>query len=349
MAREVRELNLPNWFRKWSGLIALIIFALSAALLLHQSLLPHFTLVPLEIIQDIKPWDHLALGPRHNRLIIDPFFIFYPNRALQTAAVQSGRLPLWNPYLFTGTPVIADPNFQPFYLPNLLVAALLPANNALPWLAWFHLTLTGMFMYLFLRRRRLAWFAAVLGGGIWLLNGYLMVWLENPHRLSTAAWMPGLFWAYEVSVEQKKPAWAALAGLFLGLGVLGGQVQFVFIFGLVLFLFSLTKVYFRARDKDEQPARPFLYLILIALIGLSIGALVILPAAEFSSFSQRTVSDALTILDSRWPAGQLITLIAPDFYGNPATKARYWGAINYAEVTVYFGVIALLLALSAVF
>ncbi len=348
MAREVRELILPNWFRKWSGLIALLIFALCAALLLHKSLLPQFTLVPLEIIQDIKPWDHLALGPRHNRLLIDPFFIFYPNRALQTAAIQSGQLPLWNPYLFTGTPVIADPNFQPFYFPNLLVATFLPAYHALPWLAWFHLTLTGMFMYLFLRRR-LAWLAAVLGGGVWLLNGYLMVWLENPHRLSTAAWMPALFWAYEIAVEEKKSAWAALAGLFLGLAVLGGQVQFVFIFGLVLFLYSLIKSFFRARYKQEQPARPIATLLFIALIGLTIGSLVILPAAEFSSFSQRTLADAATILDSRWPATQLITLIAPDFYGNPAAEVRYWGAVNYAEVTVYFGVVALLLALSAVF
>ena len=348
MAQEVRELDLPKRFRKWSGLIALLLFALCAALLLHKALLPQFTLVPLEIIQDIKPWDHLALGPRHNRLIIDPFFIFYPNRALQTAAVQSGRLPLWNPYLFTGTPVVADPNFQPFYLPNLLLAAFLPAARALPWLAWFHLTLTGLFMYLFLRRQRLAWIAAVLGGGIWLLNGYLMVWLENPHRLSTAAWMPAVFWAFEVAVEDRKPAWAALGGLFLGLAVLGGQVQFVFIFGLVLFLYALIKSFFQARG-EGRPFRPLAYLLLVALIGFSIGSVVILPAAEFSSFSQRTLSDAATILDSRWPARQLITLIAPDFYGNPATEAPYWGAINYAEVTVYFGVVALLLAISAVF
>ncbi|MFN2134598.1 MAG: YfhO family protein [Candidatus Promineifilaceae bacterium] len=348
MAHEVQELDLPKRFRKWSGLIALLLFALCAALLLHKALLPQFTLVPLEIIQDIKPWDHLALGPRHNRLIIDPFFIFYPNRALQTAAVQSGRLPLWNPYLFTGTPVVADPNFQPFYLPNLLLAAFLPAARALPWLAWFHLTLTGLFMYLFLRRQRLAWIAAVLGGGIWLLNGYLMVWLENPHRLSTAAWMPAVFWAFEVAVEDRKPAWAALGGLFLGLAVLGGQVQFVFIFGLVLFLYALIKSFFQARG-EGRPFRPLAYLLLVALIGFSIGSVVILPAAEFSSFSQRTLSDAATILDSRWPARQLITLIAPDFYGNPATEAPYWGAINYAEVTVYFGVVALLLAISAVF
>ena len=35
--------------------------------------------------------------------------------------------------------------------------------------------------------------ASDFDGGIWLLNGYLLVWLENPHRLSTAAWLPGIF------------------------------------------------------------------------------------------------------------------------------------------------------------
>ena len=349
MAREGRELNLPHWFSKRSGWIALLIFSLCAAFLLHKSLLPQFTLVPLEIIQDIAPWDHLALGPRANRLLIDPFFIFYPNRALQTAVIQGGQLPLWNPYLFTGTPVIADPNFQPFYLPNLLAALVLPVYLALPWLAWAHLTLSGMFMYLFLRRQRLHWLAATMGGGVWLLNGYLLVWLENPHRLSTAAWLPGVFWAFEVAVQEKKLGWAALAGIFLALAILGGQVQFVFIFGLVLFLYALIKSFLRYRDEQAQPARPLLYLFLIAVIGFSIGALVILPALEFSAFSQRTLSDAAGILDSRWPVTQLITLIAPDFFGNPATEVRYWGAINYAEVTVYFGVVALLMALSAVF
>ena len=333
-AHEERETYLPRSLRKWSGGIAFFIFALGGALLLHRSLLPQYTLAPLEIIQDIKPWDHLALGPRANRLLVDPFFIFYPNRALQTRMIQGGHLPLWNPYLFTGTPVIADPNFQPFYPPNLLAALFVPVQHALPWLAWVHLTLTGMFMYLFLRRRRLNWLAAMLGGGVWQLNGYLLVWLENPHRLSTAAWLPGVFWAYEVAVQEKKPAWAALAGIFLALSILGGQVQFVFIFGLVLFLYTLIKSFLRWKDGRRELDRPWLYLLLVVAIGFSIGALVILPAAEFSSFSQRTLSDATSILGSRWPANQLITLIAPDFFGNPATNVRYWGPINYAEVTV---------------
>lgn len=328
---------------------ALIIFAVSAAILLHKSLLPHFTLVPLEIIQDIKPWDHLDLGPRANRLIIDPFFIFYPNRFIQTAAIQSGHFPLWNPYIFTGTPVLADPNFQPFYLPNLLAAMVLPAHSALPWLAWAHLTLTGLFMYLFLTRKGLHWLAAVLGGGVWLLNGYLLVWLENPHRLSTAAWLPGIFWSFEVALQEKKPVWAAVSGLFLGLAVLGGQVQFVLYFGLILALYTLFQAYYRFKDGLSNRMRPFYYFILLTIIGLGIGSLVILPAAEFSSISQRSIADSVTLLDSRWPVTQLITLIAPDFYGNPASEVLYWGSINYAEVTVYFGIVSLLLAVSAVF
>ncbi len=349
MAREAGASYLSPWLNKWSWLIALSIFALSSALLLHKSLLPQYTLVPLEIIQDIKPWDHLALGPRANRLIIDPFFIFYPNRALQTASILGGRLPFWNPYLFTGTPVIADPNFQPFYLPNLLASLVLPVHLALPWLAWIHLTLSGMLMYLFLRKRSLHWLAASLGGGVWLLNGYLVVWLENPHRLSTAAWLPGVFWAYEEAIQEKKPAWAALAGIFLAMAILGGQVQFVFIFGLALIMYAVIQSFFRMQDSRPDPARPLLYLLLVALIGFLIGALVIIPAAEFSTFSQRTLPDAANFLESRWPATHIIALLAPDLFGNPATEVRYWGAINYAEVTAYFGVVALLLALSAVF
>ena len=52
-------------------------------------------------------------------------------------------------------------------------------ERALPWLAWGHLVLTGSLMYLFLRRQRLHELACVLGGGLWLLNGYGLVWLEN--------------------------------------------------------------------------------------------------------------------------------------------------------------------------
>ena len=65
--------------------------------------------------------------------------------------------------------------------------------------------------------------------------------------------------------------------------------------------------------------------------------------------SQRIRFTADGIQNSRWPLDQIVSLIAPDFYGNPATRVPFWGSVNFAEVTAYFGVVALLLALTAPF
>jgi hypothetical protein len=46
---------------------------------------------------------------------------------------------------------------------------------------------------------------------------------------------------------------------------------------------------------------------------------------------------------------QLISLIVPDFFGNPATVGTYWGEGNYSEQTIYGGLVALLLAVMAPF
>lgn len=335
--------------RRHPSLLAVLVFVGIATAFLQRALLPGYTLLPLDLIQAIAPWDHLDLGPLANPLISDPFYSFYTRRHFLTASIESGQLPLWNPYVLSGTPTIANPNFQPFYVPNLIVALFLPAHHALSWLAWGHLIVTGWLMYGFLRRQRLAWLASVLGGGIWMLNGYLVVWLENPHRLSTLAWLPGIFWAYECAASERRLDYAAVGGVLLGLSILGGQMQFIFAAGLLLGVYVLATMGWDAYEKRRWSLWPLLPLFTIGIIGLGIGAVTLLPAGEFASFSQRLRFTADTIVGTRWPWQHLVTLIAPDFYGNPVNAEKYWGPFNYAELTAYFGVVSLLLALTAPF
>ena len=336
--------------RRRQSLLALIIFAVLATVLINQALLPDYTLLPLDLIQSIAPWDDLDLGPLENSLISDPLYYFYPSRYIQTAEIGNGQIPLWNPYILTGTPVVANPNFQPFYLPNLITAVFLPAHHALPWLAWGHLILTGWLMYGFLRQQKLHWLACILGGGIWMLNGYLVVWLENPHRLSTLAWLPGIFWAYQKAVDERRLDYAAVGGLLLGLSILGGQMQFIFASGLVLGIYALCQVIWDAFKEGRVSLRPLIPLIIIGIIGLGVGAIMLLPAGEFAAFSQRVRFTAETVLHTRFPWEHLVTLIAPDFYGNPVNLEGYWGHLpNYAELAIYFGAVSLLLALTAPF
>jgi len=336
--------------RRRQSLLALVIFAVLATVLLNQALLPDYTLLPLDLIQSIAPWDDLDLGPLENSLISDPLYYFYPSRYIQTAEIGNGQIPLWNPYILTGTPVVANPNFQPFYLPNLITAAFLPAHHALPWLAWGQLILTGWLMYGFLRQQKLHWLACIMGGGIWMLNGYLVVWLENPHRLSTLAWLPGIFWAYQKAVDERRLDYAAVGGLLLGLSILGGQMQFIFASGLVLGIYALCQVIWDAFKEGRVSLRPLIPLIIIGIIGLGVGAIMLLPAGEFAAFSQRVRFTTETVLQTRFPWEHLVTLISPDFYGNPVNPEGYWGQLpNYAELAIYFGTVSFLLALTAPF
>ena len=204
-------------------------------------------------------------------------------------------------------------------------------------------------MYGFLRRQKLRWLASVLGGGIWMLNGYIVVWLENPHRLSTLAWLPGIFWAYQSAVEERRLDYAAAGGLLLGLSILGGQMQFIFASGLILGCYALSNLLWDRYKQRLWSLRPLLPLFTVGLIGLGIGAITLLPAGELASFSQRMRFTPETIMHTRWPWQHVVTLIAPDFYGNPVNPEGYWGQFNYAELASYFGVVSLLLALTAPF
>jgi len=332
-------------------IIAFLWLAILATLLLRESLLPQYTLLPLDLIQTIAPWDDRDFGPLENGLISDPFYSFYPRRALLTDAIRNGEFPLWNPTILSGTPNTANPNYQLFYPPNLLAALVLPADQALPWLAWLHLVLAGALMYLFLHQHKLHWLASLAGATVWMLNGYIIVWLENPHRLSTLAWMPGIFLAYETAVSRKSIAWAAIGGIMLGLSILGGQMQFIFAFGFMLGVYGLMVIAERFYQNHawKDAGRAIMYMATIGFIGLGIGSLILLPANEFAEMSQRVHYSSETIQRTRWPLLHLVTLFSPDFYGNPVSEQAYWSTNNYAEMSAYFGVVAFFLALTAPF
>src|SRR5262245_12885437 len=55
-----------------------------------------------------------------NALLLDPIEVIYPGMTFAAGEVRAGRLPLWNPYTYCGSPFLAShPSavFQPFALP----------------------------------------------------------------------------------------------------------------------------------------------------------------------------------------------------------------------------------------
>jgi len=71
-----------------------------------------------------------------------PLLQFYPWRRFALDAIRSGHLPLWNPYLGNGAPLIANHQSAVFYPPNW-ISLLLPLDYSLGWLAALHLIWAG--------------------------------------------------------------------------------------------------------------------------------------------------------------------------------------------------------------
>ena len=329
-----------------SDALCLLIILGLATLFLAPALRPGYTLLPLGVESKIAPWDKQVTQTIQNQLLSDPFYVFYPHRHFLTASLRQGAYPLWNPYIFSGHPVIGDATAQAFYPPNLVAAVFLSAPRALPILAWFHLVITGVFAFAFFRALGLRSSTALFGAVAWMLNGNMVVWLENPYRLSTLAWMPGVFLFYELAIRRRRIWPGVVAGLFYGLSVLGGHTQFALGIGMALATYALLRTTMLSWTERRLVKRPLLLGILVGLLGIGIGLVQLLPTYQFARMSHREVVSLERFVSTGWPLFHIISLWIPDFYGNPA-GFPYWGGANYAEVTVYYGAFAFPISLAA--
>ena len=140
--------------------------------------------------------------------------------------------------------------------------------------------------------------------------------------------------------------WLALA---IGLGVLAGHAQTA-VYGLILIgAYYLWRMMSLRRSKIILSSRHLVimsvFFALAVLIGLGLAAIQLLPAAELTRESQRAggLESIKVLTHSYWPP-RLLTLLSPDFFGNPAQN-NFWGYDNYWENAAYIGVLPLLLAM----
>ena len=205
----------------------------------------------------------------------DTFLYFYPYWDVASEALRNGRLPLWNPDLFMGAPLLANSQVGVFYIPN--------------WLTWLwhsafttpykvsgqimlHIVIAGCGAYLAGRRvMRLGFGGAMVTAVIFAFGGYLTAQVEHVNQLQGLAWLPYFLVVLaeqpkrrgaEPQGEQIRPSsflihhslkqTTAVALLFT-LQILAGHTQTAFITGIALGLWLLADLY---TVPDSDPAEP---------------------------------------------------------------------------------------------
>jgi|GEM_PF-212687 len=127
---------------------------------------------------------------------------FYPWRKFALDILYAGHLPLWNPYLGNGAPLIANHQSALFYPPNW-ISLLLPLDYSLGWLAALHLVWAGIGMVTLARALGFRPLGQVVAGLAFGLSQYLVARVLFLSINSAVAWLPWIIWAAEQGLRLK--------------------------------------------------------------------------------------------------------------------------------------------------
>ncbi|NOT63274.1 MAG: YfhO family protein [Acidobacteria bacterium] len=269
-------------------------------------------------------------------------------RLLVGRMLLKGFLPLWNPYMFGGTPLLASAYPGVLYPPNWLFA-IVPYNVAMnaTVISSYHIALIGT--YLYVRRLGIIRVAALLGGITYAFSGYMIAHLGHTPRIAAAAWLPWIMLSLELLYQRVAWRWIALGAVSICMPLFASEPQVV-VYALMV---GGAYVLFSAYQREALRSRRSYFFACggMVAIGALLGALQVLPSMELMRQGFRAQLTYDSFNDSSFPLRHVFTFIYPYFYGGmhmPPYRVEYWGDSWLSELGGYAGVLSLLLGIVAV-
>jgi hypothetical protein len=289
-----------------------------------------------------------------------PLLQFMPWWSYARQVLSAGHLPLWNPLLGMGAPLLANYQSALFY-PSTWLYFLLGGLGGVEWMAWgqalivaAHLAWAGLGMARLARRLGLGPLAQAVAGLAYGLSGYLVSRAGFFSINAATAWLPWVLLSLTavLQADQRRDKWRSFLFLSfcLTMQLLSGHAQTTWYTGLLAGLWAAYHWVEMARlDQSRRILSSALLIVLAVALALGLAAVQLLPTAEYLSQSPRSaaVEFDYALNYSFWP-WHLLTFLAPGLFGSPAS-GDYWGFANYWEDAVYIGLLPLLLAVGALF
>jgi hypothetical protein len=275
-----------------------------------------------------------------NRILVglDIFAYFYPYRDYISEALLAGRLPLWNPFLFMGAPLLANSQaavLYPLHWPLLWLST----PKQLAWSIVLHIWLAGVGTYFFGRRAlALRPWAAFVAAIIFALGGFLGAQVEHVNQLNASAWLPWLFLCLTSVRKWDRWRWPALlcGGAIIGLMLLAGHTQaaYIVLFGAGIYTLLGGLEEFRT-SRSTHSLRGVATFAAMCIIGLALAAGQLLPTLELSRLSVRSSGMPYNEAASfSLKPGLLFKAFLPPLFWEPP----------FSEYIAYIGIVGLVLA-----
>jgi len=266
--------------------------------------------------------------------------------------LSQGNLPLWNPYIFSGTPFF--PGFQSalLYPPNWLYLVL-PLHNAINVGIVLHIFLGGIFMYSWAGYREINIWGRLLSALLFMFCGahYMHVYAGHLPNLCAIVWAPLIFLSIDGLFDKGKLGWVMLGIFAVSMQILAGHPQYVYYTalgaGIYVILHTVAQVR-KARQNEIDPLHGLLRRVVgIAAIFLgasAVTAVQLFPGLQVAGESVRGQGlnyDFCAMFS--FPPENILTFVAPCIFGD-TMDMPYWGRWFLWEMSVFISIGGLVMA-----
>jgi len=313
-------------------LAALLLFLLPLILFWPVTVGPD-TLIPADNLFAFEPWasykTELDVGLPQNQLLSDLVLENYIWKKFVRESLAQGDIPLWNPYILSGHPFLANGQHSALY-PFSLLFYFLPLAKAYGWFTVSQLWLAGLFMYVFVRTLRVNRLGALVAGLTYGLSGFFVVRVVFTMIIAAAVWLPLVLAMIEIIIRkqaEKGPVnyspipYVVGGALALGLQTLAGHVEITYYTLLVSGFYAFWRLLalWRQQKTFRFAGRLAAWLLTMVLFGVGIGAVQLIPMYEVVTQNFRDSSATLEQVRG-WalPLRRIATFVIPDFFGSPA-------------------------------
>lgn len=324
---------------KTKEIIGVLIFFLGVNLIFFNKLF--FGLIPFPgdlLISQYQPWRSYASYPTKNQYF-DTLRQIYPWKTESLSQIKQGHLPLWNPYNFSGTPLLANFQSAVFYPLNFLYF-LLPQISAWTILILLQPFLASFFTYLFVRSLGLKKLSSVLSGLSFGFSLFMSTFLEYNTIGHVVLWLPLILLSVDkIIISKKRWLWALIFIFSLCSSFFAGHLQ---IFSYI-FIFSLIYLLFRWWQYQGKIKTVFIFSVLYLIFSL-ITIVQWLPTLQLIQKSARVSQDYNFLINQLLiQPRDLIRFLSPDIFGNPAV-GNYLLADPYPGKALYIGLLPIIFA-----
>src|SRR3989344_3969153 len=313
----------------------------------------------------------------------DQLRIYFPFYKVTLDQIRHFQWSLWNPYVFAGHPHLADFQTAVFY-PLTIFGFFLSQIEYWHLLRITPMILASFFTFLYLSNLpagkagfRISKLASIFGAMTFGFSPFILTWGEevvmSPHSI---VWLPLILFAIDkylafsprhpepstpvilrpkaegsgffVNTQNDQKKYLIIISLATAFSLFGGYIQttiYLFIFVGIYFLFRLWQGLRRFNLAGVSG-------VMVAFIlGVMIAAIQLFPSAELYFNSARSqIALRETLFQFLLPVSSLLTFLAPDFFGHPATgNFLRGGSAQYYEGILFIGIAPLVFALSAIF